>query len=89
MDMLGLAKQNDGYKYVLVAIDIFSRFDHCQPVKSEKGSDVLQALHLVLSGIRKPNMIRTDRGMEFRRKAVNTYFRDQFLRSEHRDQDQS
>ena len=79
MDMLSLAKQNDGYKYVLVAIDIFSRFAHCQPVKSKKGSDVLQALQLVLSGTRKPNMIRTDRGMEFRSKAVNKYLRDQHI----------
>ena len=52
--------------YMLVAIDIFSRFAHCQPVKSKKGSDVLQALKRVLSGTRKPNRIRTDRGIEFR-----------------------
>ena len=57
INMLGLAKQNDGYKYVLVAIDIFSSFAHCQPVKSKKGGDVLQALQLVLSGTRKPHII--------------------------------
>ena len=34
MDMVDLAKQNDGVKYVLVAIDIFSRFAHCQPIKN-------------------------------------------------------
>ena len=77
MDMVDLAKQNDDHKYMLVAIDIFSRFAHCQPVKSKKGSDVLQALQLVLSGTRKPNMIGTDRGMEFRSKEVNKYLRDQ------------
>ena len=77
--MLGLAKQNDGYKYVLVAIDIFSRFAHCQPVKSRKGGDVLQALQHVLSGTRKPNMIRSDRGMAFHSKEVNTYLRDQHI----------
>ena len=36
MDMVDLAKQNDGVKYVLVAIDIFSRFAHCQPIKTKK-----------------------------------------------------
>ena len=40
MDMVDLAKQNDGYKYGLVAIDIFSRFAHCQPIKTKKGEDV-------------------------------------------------
>ena len=34
MDMTSLSKQNDDYKYVLVAIDIFSRFVHCQPIRS-------------------------------------------------------
>ena len=60
MDMVDLAKQNDGVKYVLVAIDIFSPVAHCQPIKTKKGEDVLQALKLILSGTRKPNMIRTD-----------------------------
>ena len=36
MDMVDLAKQNDGVKYVLVAKDIFSRFAHCQPIKTKK-----------------------------------------------------
>ena len=36
MDMVDIAKQNDGDKYVLVVIDIFSRFAHCLPVKSKK-----------------------------------------------------
>ena len=77
MDMVDLAKQNDGVKYVLVAIDIFYRFAHCQPIKTKKSEDVLQALKLRLSGNRKPNMIRTDRGQEFRCKDVNAYLKGQ------------
>ena len=60
MDMVDLSKQNDGVKYFLVAIDIFSLFAHCQPIKTKKGEDVLQALKLILSGTQKTNMIRTD-----------------------------
>lgn len=44
MDMVGLSKHNDVYKYVLVAIDIFSRYAHCQPVKTKQGVDVVKAL---------------------------------------------
>lgn len=77
MDMVDLAKQNDGYQYVLVAIDIFSRFAHCQPIKSRKGADVVKALQSILKGARKANMIRTDRGMEFRSKEVNRYLKSQ------------
>ena len=36
MDMTDLSKYNDGFKYVIVCIDIFSRFAHAQPVKSKK-----------------------------------------------------
>ncbi len=39
MDMVELSSENDGYKYVLVSIDIFSRFARCYPVKSKKGTE--------------------------------------------------
>ena len=75
MDMVDLATHNANYKYVLVAIDIFSRYAHCQPIKSKKGVEVTQALQQILSGPRKPKTIRTDRGMEFRSKDVNKYLK--------------
>ena len=49
MDMVDIAKHNDGVKYVLVAIDIFSSSPHCQPIKSKKGEVFLGALKLILS----------------------------------------
>jgi hypothetical protein len=73
MDMVDLAKHNDGYKYVLMVIDIFSRFAYCEPIKTKKGGDVVNALERILSGSRKPKTVRTDRGMEFRSKEVNKY----------------
>ena len=77
MDMVSLAKQNDGYRYVLVAVDVFSRFAYCQPIQSKSGSSMKEALQRILTGPRKPNMVRTDRGMEFRSKEVNGYLREQ------------
>ena len=79
MDMVDLAKQNDGVKYVLVAIDIFSRFAHCQPIKSKRGEDVLQALKVIMSGTHQPKSMRTDRGQEFRNKQVNAYLKSQHI----------
>ena len=73
MDMASLSKDNDGYKYVLVAIDIFSRVVFCQPVQSKKGSDMVAALRQILSGSRHPRSVRSDLGMEFRSKEVNKY----------------
>ena len=53
-DMVDIAKKNDGYQYVLVAIDIFSHFAYCQTIKSKKGVDIIKALQVILKGRRKP-----------------------------------
>ena len=73
MDMTSLSKQNEGYKYVLVAIDIFSRFAYGQPIQSKQGTDVVKAMEVILSGPRRPRGVRTDRGMEFRSREFNKY----------------
>ena len=73
IDMVDLSEKNDGYKYILVAIDIFSRFAYGHAIKSKKGIDIVDALIAILSGSKKPNTIRTDKGQEFRNKIVNKY----------------
>ena len=62
MDMTDPSKQNDGVKYVVVAIDIFSRFSHCQPVSSKQEKDTLQALKLMFSETPQPKPIRSGMG---------------------------
>lgn len=37
MDMVSLSKQNKSFKYVLVAIDVFSRYAWCQSVSNKTG----------------------------------------------------
>ena len=71
MDMVDLAKDNDEYKYLLVTINVFSRYAYARPLKSKKGTEVTDVLRNILSGRRKPNTIRSDMGMEFRSKEVN------------------
>ena len=77
MDMVDLAKQNYGIKYVLVCVDIFSRYAHCQQINRKQAKDVLQAFKLILSGTRKAKTIRSDLGQEFRNKQVNAYLKSQ------------
>ena len=77
MDMKDLAGDNEGYQYVLIAIDVFSRFASCTPTKSKAGKDVLASMKRLLSGPRRPKVIRTDKGREFNNKDVT-----QFLSSE-------
>ena len=73
MDMAALAKDNDGYKYVLVCLDVFSRYLWCAPLRTKTGEEVTKAFEIVLSGGRKPKVIRTDKGREFKNKDVSKY----------------
>lgn len=73
MDMKDLADDNDGFKYVLAAIDIFSRYAWCVPVRSKAGKDVADAFARLLAGPRRPNIVRTDKGREFNNKDVLSF----------------
>jgi transposase InsO family protein len=64
MDMQNIAKYNKGYKYILIAIDIFSRYTWAIPVKSKSAKDISEAFVQLLKD-RKPTKIRTDKGKEF------------------------
>ena len=48
MDMANLRKRNEGVKYILIVIDVFSHFLYAQPVKSKRGADVVMALKRIL-----------------------------------------
>ena len=56
---------------------IYSRFAQCIPFKTKKGKAVLQELKTIFKDGFKVNMVRTDRGMEFRSKEVNAYLKNQ------------
>lgn len=66
-DMTLLAKHNNDIKYLLVCVDIFSRFAHVVPLSTKSGQSVSEAMKAVLDlpsskGVRKLN---TDKGGEF------------------------
>ncbi len=65
MDMTQISSYNNGYNYVLLAIDIFSRYVWTVPLKTKKGAEVKQAFDTIFSQGRKPKYLRTDKGGEF------------------------
>ena len=60
------SKQNRNYKYILVVLDIFSRFAWARPLRTKTGREVCDALRDIFtkSG-RKPSRIWSDDGTEF------------------------
>ena len=64
-DMQPLATENDGYRYLLVCIDVFSKFAWIIPLKNKTGPSLVEAFKLILKSGRKPQKIQTDQGTEF------------------------
>ena len=76
MDVTSLSKYNGGVRFILVAIDIFSRYTWLEPLKSKQGTEVLSAFKKIFNKGRVPQKIRTDRGKEFTNHAVDTYLKE-------------
>ena len=70
--MQSLSKFNKGVKYLLCAIDLFSKFAWVIPLKDTKGTSIVNAFQKLISKERKPNKIWFDQGSEF----YNQYFKD-------------
>ncbi len=66
LDFGALVKYNDGYRYLLVVIDIFTRRAWVEPLKSKSANEVLKAIEAVFGRCeRLPHKFQTDRGTEF------------------------
>ena len=64
MNLYPFSRHNKGFKYVLVVIDIFSRFALTRGVKSKGHNDVVPAMDSILQE-RKCKILRSDAGGEF------------------------
>ena len=60
-----VSKDNDGVSYLLVVIDVFSKYVWVRPMKNETARCLLEAFGSILSGGRKPEKLRTYEGREF------------------------
>ena len=70
--MQSLSKYNKGIKYLLCAIDLFSKYAWVVPIKDKKGTSIVNAFQKIISKERKPNKIWVDQGSEF----YNQSFKD-------------
>ena len=70
--MQSFSKYNKGNKYLLCAIDFFSKYAWLVPIKDKKGINIVDAFKNIISEGRKPNKIWIDQGNEF----YNNAFKD-------------
>ena len=65
-DMQPLSRKNKGIKYLLCAIDLYSKYAFVIPLKDKKGISIVNAFNKIIKqSNRKPNKIRVDQGGEF------------------------
>ena len=64
-DMQSLSKYNKGIKYLLCAIDLFSKYAWVVPLKDKRGITIVNAFQKIISKGRKANKMWFDQGGEF------------------------
>ena len=64
-DIQSLTKYNKGTKHLLLAIDLFSKYEWVVPIKDKKGTSIVNAFKKIMSKEKKPNNIWVDQGCEF------------------------
>ena len=69
VDMQAFSKFNKGVKYLLMIIDVLSKYGWIIPLKTKTGLEVSKALKSVFK-IRKPKLLWVDKGKEFYNKHV-------------------
>ena len=63
--MQPLSKFNKRFKYLLCAIDLFSKYAWVIPIKDKKGTSIVNAFKKITSKKRKSNKISVNQGSEF------------------------
>ena len=76
VDVQNLSRYNKGYKYLLICIDIFSKYAWVVPLKTKRGQELVKAFQTILSSGRRPNKLQTDQGTEFLNRLFQNFLRE-------------
>ena len=68
--MQQFSKWNKGYRYLLMVLDVFSKYGWIVPLKDKKGETVAEAFKKIFKEGRKPQYLWTDKGKEYYNKHV-------------------
>ena len=76
-DMQLISKFNEGFRFLLCVIDIFSKYAWVVPLKDKKGISIVNAFQKILKeSDRKPNKIWVDKGSEFYNNSFRKWLKD-------------
>ena len=76
-DIQLISKYSKGIRYLLCAIDLFSKYAFVVPLKDKKGTTIVNAFQKILNNSkRKPNKIWVDQDSEFYNKFLKKWLKD-------------
>lgn len=75
LDLQSLSKFNNGFKYLLTCIDIFSKYAWAIPLKDKKGSSVVKGFQKIFQE-RVCTTLQTDDGSEFLFSGLQKYLKE-------------
>ena len=76
-DMQSLSRKNKSIKYLLCAIDLFSKYAFVVPLKDKKGISIVNAFDKIIKqSNRKPDKIWVDQGSEFYNNKLKKWLSD-------------
>ena len=70
-----VANENGGVNYLLVVIDVHSKYVWVRLIKNKTARSLLEAFDSILSKGRKPDRLRTDKGTEFLNESFQQYLK--------------
>lgn len=88
VDMIHLAEYNDGYRYLLTVIDVFSKYAWVVPLKKKDAISVAAAVADIFAKGRKPLKLMSDKGTEYTNNTLQRKLREervQFFTSQNED----
>ena len=72
-----ISKYNKGIRYLLCAIDLFSRYTWIIPLKNKKGESIVEGFEKILDDSnRTPNKIWVDHGSEFYNNKFKSFLKE-------------
>ena len=77
VDLSSLSRYNKNNKYLLVCIDILSKFAWIVALKDKKGDTLVKAFKTILPSNRRPELLQTDKGTEFLNKSFQRLLKDE------------
>lgn len=75
VDMTRFSGENNGYNFILMVIDIFSKKAFAVGVKRKQAKEMVSALKEIFKLTKPPLKIQSDKGQEFKAKEVQAYFK--------------